>query len=153
MRTERAVRALGINCVATEEIIHLDMDVFVPTAAKDTIDEGVLSHLRCKVVAGAVDDPLRTPALGQMLHDRGILYAPDVVINVGGLISLVRPLLAPEMKTSPVLEEIRTIGTRMEAIARRSANENLPTTEIVTCMVEDAQAERVASESAEMLAS
>ncbi|MEL6963008.1 MAG: NAD(P)-binding domain-containing protein [Pseudomonadota bacterium] len=153
MRTERAVRALGINCVATEEIIHIDVDVFVPTAAKDTIDEGVLSHLRCKVLAGAVDDPLRTPTLGAKLHERGILYAPDIVINAGGLISLARPLSAPEMNTLSVLDDIKAIGPRMAAIAKRSAQENLPTTEIVTSMVEDARAARVGSGTAEMLAS
>jgi leucine dehydrogenase len=153
LRTERAVRALGISCVATEEIIHLDMDVFIPTAAKDVIDEGILSHLRCKILAGAVDDPLRTPDLGQKLHDRGILYAPDVVINTGGLISLVRPLLAPEIKKRPVLDEIKAIGSRMEAIAKRSSNENLATTDIADLMAREALAARIASEPAEMLAS
>ncbi len=153
IRTERAVRALGISCVATEEIIHLDMDVFVPTAAKDSIDEGVLSHLRCKILAGAVDDPLRSPVLGQKLHDRGILYAPDLVINSGGLIGLTRPLLAPEIKTLPVLDEIRAIGSRMDSIAKRSSAENLPTAEIAACMAKEALAARIASEPAQMLAS
>jgi leucine dehydrogenase len=152
MRTERAVRALGISCVTTEEIIHLDMDIFVPTAAKDSIDDGVLSHLRCKILAGAVDDPLRTPALGQKLHDRGILYAPDLVINSGGLISLVRPLLAPEMKTLPVLEEIKALGARMDSVAERSLKENLPTTEIAASLVKEALAARITSEPTEMLA-
>jgi leucine dehydrogenase len=152
MRTERAVRTLGISCVATEEIIHLDMEIFVPTAAKDVIDDGVLPHLRCQILAGAVDDPLRTPELGQKLHDRGILYAPDLVINSGGLISLVRPLLTSKMEKRPVFEEIKAIGSRMDAIAKRSLNENLPTTEIAAVMAKEALAARVAADHTEMLA-
>lgn len=152
MRTERAVRALGISCVASEEIIHLDMDIFVPTAAKDVIDDGVLSHLRCKILAGAVDDPLRTPELGRKLHDRGILYAPDLVINSGGLISLVRPLLMPETANRPVLEEIKAIGSRMEAIVKRSMDQNLSTAEVANAMAKEALAARIAAERSQMLA-
>jgi len=124
-RTERAVRALGINCVATEEIIHLDNDVLVPTAAKDTIDDGMLSHLRCKILAGGVDDPLASSELGQTLHDRGILYAPDTVINAGGLISLVQSLLPAARAASPVLRQIQAIGDRMAHVLARTATGNL----------------------------
>ncbi|MDH3660964.1 MAG: NAD(P)-binding domain-containing protein [Alphaproteobacteria bacterium] len=126
-RTERAVGALGISCVTTEEIIHLDMDVLAPTAAKDAIDDGIISHLRCKIVAGAVDDPLQSPTQAQALHDRGILFAPDTVINAGGLISLVQPLLPSDQARTPMLQQLQAIGSRMEDIIERSTRENLPT--------------------------
>lgn len=152
-RTEHAVRALGINCVATEEIIHLDLDVLVPVAAKDMIDEGILTHLRCKVLAGAVDDPLKSPALVQKLHDRNILYAPDTVINAGGLISLVQPLLSQEQASVPVLQQLQAIRDRMSDIAERSIRDNLPTAVVAANLAENALAERQGAKPAELLAS
>ncbi len=137
-RTERAVRALGINCVATEEIIHLDTDVLAPTAAKDAIDEGILSHLRCKIIAGAVDDPLCSTALGQALHDRGFLFLPDTVINAGGLISLAQPLLANEAEAKPLDQQLQAIGGRMATVIDRAEKENQPTSVIAERMAKEA---------------
>lgn len=137
-RTERAVRELGINCVATEEIIHLDMDVLAPTAAKDAIDDGILAHLRCKIVAGAIDDPLHSPTLGQALDDRDILYAPDTIINVGGLISLVQSLLPSDQTHPPVLQQLHAIAGRMDDLIERAISEDLPTAVIAERMVEEA---------------
>lgn len=152
-RTERAVGALGISCVATEEIIHLDMDVLAPTAAKDAIDEGILSHLRCKIVAGAVDDLLQSSAYGQTLHERGILYAPDTVINAGGLIALVQPLLSEEMRRLPVLEQIEAIAGRMTAVIDRAERQNLATAVVAEQMAEEARSERSGLQRAHRLAS
>lgn len=152
-RTERAVQALGISCVTTEEIIHLDVDVLAPTAAKDMIDDGVLSHLRCKVLAGAVDDPLQSPALVQKLHDRGIFYAPDTVINAGGLISLVQNLLPDEPAPPALLQQLQAIGKRMDDIAVRSANDNLPTAVIAAHVAEEALSLRSKIEASALLAS
>ena len=158
-RTERAVGTLGINCVATEEIIHLDMDVLAPTAAKDTIDGGILSHLRCQILAGAVDDPLQSPALGQALHDRGILYLPDIVINAGGLISLVQPLLADgctaiQGQASPsLLSELEAIGGRLDAVIDRALDDNLPTATVAQRMADEAMSASLGTEQAHSLAS
>ncbi len=145
-RTERAVRALGITCVATEEIIHLDTDVLAPTAAKDAIDDGILPHLRCKIVAGAVDDPLQSPAHGRALHDRGILFAPDTVINAGGLIHLVQPLLADKTAAMPLHHQLQSIGDRMTTVINRAERENLPTSVIAERMAEEALVLRQAPE-------
>lgn len=152
-RTERAVRALGISCVATEEIIHLDTDVLAPTAAKDAIDDGILSHLRCKILAGAVDDPLCSPAQGQALHDRGIFYAPDTVINAGGLISLVQPLLDKAAAAKPLYDQLQAIGDRITTVIDRAEKDNLPTTVIAKRMAEEAFAKSGAAMPERSLAS
>lgn len=152
-RTERAVRALGITCVAVEEIIHLDLDVLAPTAAKDAIDDGVLAHLRCPIVAGAVDDALQSPALGQALHDRGILYAPDRLINAGGLISLVQPLLPSDQQAAPLEQQLRAIGERTADIITRAEREGLPTSVVADQAAEDALARRGAAGPSRLLAS
>ena len=152
-RTERAVRALGISCVATEEIVHLDMDVFAPTAAKDVIDDGILTHLRCKIVAGAVDDPLRSPTLGQALHERGILYAPDTIINAGGLIALAQPFLAEEAECPPVLKQIEAIADRMDMVIDLAERLDLPTVVATGQIAEKARSDGSGSAPERQLAS
>ena len=152
-RTERAVGTLGISCVATEEIIHLDLDVLAPTAAKDTIDEGMLSHLRSKIIAGAVDDPLRSPALGIAFHKRGVLYAPDTVINAGGLISLVQSLMPRNAAQTPLLQQLQAIGSRMSEVIERGLRENQPTAVITQLIAEEAWAERANQQATPLLAS
>ena len=151
-RTERAVRTLGISCVATEEIAHLDADLFVTTAAKDAIDHSMVAHLRCQIVAGAVDDALQSPSVGQGLHDRGILYLPDTVINAGGLISLVQPLLAgrPSSALPPALE---AIGDRIDTVIDRALADDLPTAVIAERMAEEAMAKRLRVDHPHALAS
>lgn len=152
-RTERAVSTLGIGCVATEEIIHLDIDILATTAAKDSIEEGMLSHLRCKMVAGAIDDPLKTSALGQALHDRGILYLPDTIINAGGLISLVQPRLPGSVARAPVIEQLRAIGDRVDQLIERAGRTGLATAAVADQMAGEARAARFGNEHARTLAS
>ena len=152
-RTERAVGALGISCVATEEIVHLDLDVLAPTAAKDTIIQDMLPHLRCRILAGAVDDPLQSPGLAQALHDQGIIYAPDTVINAGGLISLVQPLLNSAERSQPILEQLSRIGSRMSTVIEKARQACLPTAIVATAMARARFAENDASRSMQLMAS
>lgn len=152
-RTESAVRTLGINCVTTEEMAHIDLDVLVPTAAKDAINEGMLQHFRCAIVAGGVDDTLESPTLGQALHDRGILYAPDRVINAGGLVALVQPLLPSDERAVPIREQLQAIGERMDHVIERAKREKLSTAVVADRIAEEALAERIGAQSPQRLAS
>lgn len=129
-RTERAVRELGIACVTTEEIIHLDADVFAPCSSKDVISDDTLPHLRCSIVAGTADDVLASPAHGQSLHDRGILYAPDFIINAGGLISLVDPLIHVGSDSDRIEAKIKEITDRLAMVISRAKQEDRPTSEV-----------------------
>lgn len=151
-RTERAVRALGINCVATEEIIHLDLDVLAPTAAKDSIDFGMVSHLRSKIIAGAVDNPLQLSSMAPALHERGILYAPDTIINAGGLISLAQPLLT-QAERLPLTEQLSAIGSRMGDVIDRAFKECRSTALVAESMAKDALSTPAVDGEARLLAS
>jgi leucine dehydrogenase len=137
-RTERAVRELGVKCVTVEEIVHLDADVLSPCASKDFIDDGTLCHLRCQIVAGSADDPLKTPAHGHALHDRGILYAPDCVIAAGGLIALAQPFLSAEAAATPLARQLQGIGRRLDALVDQALRENQPIAVIAERVVETA---------------
>ena len=83
---ERAVRELGAHAVRAEAIYDADVDVFSPCALGDVLTEEHIARLRCSVVAGAANNQLPTDAQAESLAARNILYAPDFVVNMGGVL-------------------------------------------------------------------
>ena len=85
----RALAAeLGAEAVAADVILTQETDLFSPNALGAILTEQSIAALKCKVVAGGANNQLATRADGARLHDRGILYAPDYVINAGGIINV-----------------------------------------------------------------
>lgn len=70
------------------QIFEEECDVFIPCAVGGIINDDTLPLLRCKIIAGAANNQLLEPRHGEALHERGILYAPDYVINAGGAINV-----------------------------------------------------------------
>jgi leucine dehydrogenase len=93
---ERAARAeseLGAEVVPSEQILEVECDVLAPCALGAVLNDETIPRLRCPIVAGAANNQLADEARqGRMLHERGILYAPDFVINAGGLINVYNEL-------------------------------------------------------------
>ena len=79
---------IGAAVVPTAEILGLEVDIVSPNALGAILTEASIAALKCKVVAGGANNQLATRADGKRLHDRGILYAPDYVINAGGIINV-----------------------------------------------------------------
>ncbi|MEK3875448.1 Glu/Leu/Phe/Val family dehydrogenase [Paenibacillus sp. FSL M7-0420] len=84
----RAVEAYGATAVDPGEIIGADCDIYAPCALGATINDESLPQLRAKVIAGAANNQLKEPRHGDALHQMGIVYAPDYVINAGGVINI-----------------------------------------------------------------
>lgn len=84
----RAVEAYGATAVDPGEIIQAECDIYAPCALGATINDESLPLLRAKVVAGAANNQLKEPRHGDALHEMGIVYAPDYVINAGGVINI-----------------------------------------------------------------
>jgi leucine dehydrogenase len=80
------VAASALPAVDPADVIGTECDVYAPCAIGGTIDAETIERLRCSVVAGAANNQLADPALADRLHERGILYAPDYVINSGGVL-------------------------------------------------------------------
>ncbi len=85
---ERVVRETGAEALGIDEILSASCDVLAPCAMGAVVDDGTLPHFQCSIIAGAANNVLQEPRHGQALADRGILYAPDYVINAGGLINI-----------------------------------------------------------------
>jgi leucine dehydrogenase len=78
----------GLTCVEPEAVYQERCDVFAPCATGGIINAETVERLTCRIVAGAANNQLDRPEDGEALHKRGILYAPDYVINAGGAIFL-----------------------------------------------------------------
>ena len=75
-----------------EEILFADCDILVPCAMGGILNEKTIPKLNCRGIAGAANNQLLVPTDGDLLAERGILYAPDFVINAGGLINVIHEL-------------------------------------------------------------
>jgi leucine dehydrogenase len=87
-KARRAAEDLGVEVVSPEEIFDVDCDVFSPCALGGALNDRTVPKLRCKIVAGGANNQLAEERHGDELERRGILYAPDFVINAGGLINV-----------------------------------------------------------------
>lgn len=74
--------------VSGQEIFSVNADIYSPCALGASINDETIGMLKCKIVAGAANNQLKEDRHGQMLKDRGILYAPDYLINAGGLMNV-----------------------------------------------------------------
>ncbi len=87
-KVAEAVQKFGVTPVELEQVYDVEADVFAPCALGAVINDDTIQRLKVKIVAGAANNQLAEVRHGQMLAERGILYAPDYAINVGGLISV-----------------------------------------------------------------
>lgn len=82
----RVAMELGAKVVSADGILDVEADAFAPCALGDVIDVGVASSLRMRVVCGAANNPLTDEGLARVLRTRGVLFVPDFVANLGGVI-------------------------------------------------------------------
>jgi len=78
----------GSEVVDTDEIYNVDCDVFSPCALGATLNENTIPRLRCSAIAGSANNQLATDADIERIAERNILYAPDFVVNAGGVINI-----------------------------------------------------------------
>ena len=83
---QRCVIECGATAIALEDIYDVDCDVFAPCALGGVINNDTLSRIKAKIIAGSANNQLAHKKIGAILQEMGILYAPDFVINSGGLI-------------------------------------------------------------------
>ena len=116
-------RDMGLKVVAPEEIYDVPCDVFSPCALGGVLNRDTIPRLTCRIVAGGANNQLLSDADGEELHRRGILYAPDYVVNAGGIINVsaevgmdYNPDLAQEKteRSYEIMEQVNHISKREE---------------------------------------
>lgn len=111
--------------VACDQIRSIECDVYSPCAMGASINDASLKTLKAKIIAGSANNQLEDSALhGTKLHDSGFIYAPDYVINAGGLINVYQERLGYSKEAA--LLQIDRIYDRVREIIRESIDTNTP---------------------------
>jgi glutamate dehydrogenase/leucine dehydrogenase len=113
-RVERARAELAAAAVDAGSIYDVEADVFSPNAAGGVVNDATLPRLRCRAVVGGANEQLEQARHGDALHARGIVYAPDYVVNAGGLLSLLFEI--GELDEAGVVARVQGIGGRLAAL-------------------------------------
>lgn len=103
----------GAKVVAPDEIYDVDADIFSPNALGAIISPTTLPRLKVKVIAGGANNQLSTADMGEKVLDKGILYAPDYVINGGGIINVAAEISGtydPAWVEAKVQRLVQTLG-------------------------------------------
>lgn len=124
-QVRRAVHELGVTPVSVDQIFGLDVDVFAPCALGSALNDDTLPQLRAKVVAGSANNQLAEERHDKELMTRGILYAPDYVINAGGLIDVSYERFGYDR--DKLVKHIEGIYDTLMEIFERARSEQLPT--------------------------
>jgi len=113
--------------VDTDKLFDLDVDVYAPCALGATLNNDSINRLKCSIVAGAANNQLADEKLhGEMLMKKGILYAPDFVINAGGIINVYSELSGNYSRERAISQADNIYNVTRE-IFRISSAENIPT--------------------------
>jgi leucine dehydrogenase len=136
-RVEALAAETGAAIVDPATLLSVEADVVSPCALGAILTEETIAALRTPIVAGAANNQLATPQDGERIHDRGILYAPDYVINAGGIINVSTEYLG-DGDYSLVRQRIDAIPEKLEQIWAESA-----ATALNPAAVADAMAQRL----------
>ena len=122
--------------VDSNSIYDLHMDIYAPCALGATLNTDNINRLKCQVVSGAANNQLADENIhGIMLRDRGILYAPDFLINAGGLINVYSELKGYDRKVAFAHTE-KIFDTTLE-IFKKAKSENITTIEAAKKIAEE----------------
>lgn len=117
-RAAALAEELGGTAVSTEAVLAADADIVSPCALGAILTEETVASIKAKAVAGGANNQLATGSEGRLLVERGILYAPDYVINAGGIISVLRHI--DSAGDDEINARIDCIPERLEAVWQES---------------------------------
>ena len=121
----RVVEDFGATAVAPDDIYNVDAEIFAPCALGGIVNEKTIEQFTFKVIAGSANNQLLSSEFGQKLHDAGILYAPDYVINAGGVINVADELNGYNRERA--MKRVETIYDSLVKIFEISKAQNIPT--------------------------
>jgi len=127
-RVQQVADQTGATAVAADDLIGLDVDVFAPCALGAVLNSETIPRLKVRVVAGAANNQLERCSHGETLLREGILYAPDYVINAGGVIDVAFERTGYDL--DKVVDKVNGIATSLAEIFERSDAEGRPTGEV-----------------------
>jgi leucine dehydrogenase len=124
----------GARAVACEGFVERDFDVFAPCALGGVVTAAAIRAVRCRVIAGAANNPLASPALASALDQAGILYVPDFIANCGGIIHVGAEPLG--FDDAEVQERILAANRRTAELLREAVAARRPPLEVALARAE-----------------
>jgi leucine dehydrogenase len=132
----RVCEEFAARAVPVDELLSLEADVLSPCALGSVLNGQSIPRLRARIIAGAANNQLAQGQDGSALQAAGILYAPDYVINAGGIISVAREYQGG-VSEAQVIADIQAIPGRLQEIFERARRENRTTNAIADQMARE----------------
>ncbi|MEK5361662.1 branched-chain amino acid dehydrogenase [Peribacillus sp. FSL K6-5616] len=131
----RAVESFGATAVNPDEIYGVECDIYAPCALGAVINDQTINQIRAKVIAGAANNQLKETVHGDQIHEKGIIYAPDYVINAGGVINVADELLGYNRERA--LKKVETVYDTIERVIEIAKRDQIPTYKAADRMAEE----------------
>ncbi|RDI41210.1 branched-chain amino acid dehydrogenase [Falsibacillus pallidus] len=121
---QRAVEEFGAKAVDPNEIYSVDCDIFAPCALGAVINDDTIPVIKAKVIAGAANNQLKETRHGDTIHEMGIVYTPDYVINAGGVINVADELYGYNAERA--MKRVEQIYNNVEKVFEIAKRDNIP---------------------------
>lgn len=122
---DRVVREFKATAVAPEEIYGVECDIYSPNALGGTINDQTIPQFKCKVIVGAANNQLKEERHGDILREKGIFYAPDYIVNAGGVINIAEEVRGYNRERA--LKKAADIYDRVLKVFKIAEEQNIPT--------------------------
>lgn len=126
-----------VTIVDVNEIYDVECDIFSPNALGAIINDETIPRLKCKAIAGAANNQLAEPRHGDKLHEMGIVYGPDYVVNAGGLVQVADELEPGGYNKGRAYGKAANIFDMLMKIFDISRRDNVPTYKAADTLVEE----------------
>jgi leucine dehydrogenase len=133
---EKCNLQLGGTTVSAKEILTVPCDFFAPCALGGVLNPETIPHLKCKAIAGSANNQLSDDEMGKILLQQGILYAPDFVVNAGGIINASQEFAPGGYNPNTARERTENIYQVLLEIFKESKKNHAPTNAIANRLAE-----------------
>ncbi|WP_202076756.1 Leu/Phe/Val dehydrogenase [Caldalkalibacillus salinus] len=132
---QRAVEAFDAKAVDINDIYSVDCDIFSPNALGAVINDDTIPQFKCRVIAGAANNVLKEERHGDQIHEMGFYYAPDYVINAGGVINVADELLGYNRERA--MKKVEGIYQNIERVFDIASRDGIATYRAADRMAEE----------------
>ena len=143
-RVAKAVEGFGATAADPVGILSTEADILAPCAIGAVLNETTIPALKVKAVCGGANNQLKTAEDGVRLHARGILYAPDFVVNAGGIINVATEILRTQNRETWVAEKLQAVDQILARILSRAEQMDCSPNDVATSIVDQMIAPRAA---------
>lgn len=132
---KNAVDKYGAVAIGLDEVYDTPMDIYAPCALGATVNDDTLSRMNCAVIAGAANNQLESEEVhGKAVMEKGIVYAPDYLINAGGLINCYSEVIGTSREAA--MEDAEDIYNTTLEVLKTSKSKNMPAYQVANQMAE-----------------